>query len=173
MNMELYLIVAGSFIIAVLSFLLFTQRKRIASVETKFTLNGVNFSVKLHELVKLEVARVSLASIGRLAHIDRELIEYWEREKYLQPEDGAKRLALFETEITKVENMFSTAEPEDRVHLATQLRELYWKYLQYARAYWASSQGYHEIRQRVIEGLIRLEEVGNFINLQASALADT
>lgn len=170
--MEIALFVVGGVVLAVLAIVVITQRQRIASIEADFGLDGVGLSVKLHEMVKREVARVSLASLGRLARIDRELIEYWEKEKFLQPEDGAKRLALLDTEVTEIERKLSSAEPEDRVHLATQLRELYWKYLQHARAYWASSEGYQTIRRRVIEGLNRIEEMGQNSDAQPCGKPD-
>lgn len=112
---------------------------------------------EVREIVKSEMTRVSLQSLGRMAQIDRKLIDFWERERFLSPEEGGERLALFEKELDDLETKLLTAPIEDRYQIASLLRELYREYLRYAREYWASSQGYQLIRNRVMEGLTRIE----------------
>lgn len=147
-------------IVAILTVVVVSQRERLKRFEAKLGVGGIGLTVELHELVKKEVARVSLASMSRMARIDRRLIEFWEREKFLSPEDGANRLSLFEAEMTDLETKLAAASAEDQYQLASQLRELYWEYLRHARAYWASSPGYQAIRARVMEGLAKIEALG-------------
>ncbi len=158
------LLVIGGGVLAVIVIILtvaaLSQRERWKRFEARFGVGGIGFAVELHEEVKREVARVSLASMSRMARIDRQLIEFWEREKLLSPEDGAKRLSLFEAEVTDLETKLAAAFVEDQYQLSSQLRGLYWEYLRHARAYWASSPGYHAIRARVMQGLTRIEALG-------------
>lgn len=147
----LFLVIAGVFI---------SERSRMKKMAATLGLNGISFSVELHELVKKEVARVSLASLGRLARVDRELIDFWERGRLLSPEDSARRIGLIESQVTEVEKKLRSAPIEDRYQLALQLRDLYWKWLEYGRQHFASSEGYQTIRGKVIAGLKEIEQIG-------------
>jgi len=120
----------------------------------------VGLTVELHELVKKEVARVSLASLGRLARVDRELIDFWERTRFLTSEDSARRLGLIQSEVFELERKFRAAPAEDKYHLAFQLREFYWKWLEFGRQHFASSESYQQIRQQVMAGLAEIEQIG-------------
>jgi len=138
-----------------------SQRERMKRFEAKLGVGGIGLTVELSDLVKKEVARVSLASLGRIAKVDRELIDVWEKERYLSAEDSTKRLELIASEVANLETRLREAPPEDKYHLAVQLRELYWKHLQFGRQHWASSSGYQVIRARTIEGLKHIEEMAN------------
>lgn len=111
-------------------------------------------------MVRREVARIALASLGRLARMDRELIRFWEGEQLLSSAQSSERLTLVEREVAELEALLRAAPSEDRYHIAVQLRELYWKLLHHARQHWASSEGYQTIRARVIAGLQRIESMG-------------
>lgn len=159
--MEEAIYIAEAVILVLLAIVVITQRGRLKRFEAKLGLDSVGFSVELHEMVKREVARVSLASLGRLAKVDRQLIEFWEKGKLLTSDDSAKRMDLFATEVTELEARLESAPLEDRYQLAAQLRELYWEYLRHAREHWASSPEYQAIRVRVVRGLERIETMGN------------
>lgn len=92
-----------------------------------------------------------------MARVDQRLIDSWERERHLMPDDGAERLSLIEGEITILELELAQARQEDKFQVAIVLRELYWKYLTHARQHWASSPGYQTVRARVMDGLKRIE----------------
>ena len=146
--------------VAVLVAVVVSQRERMKRFEAKLGVGGIGLTVELSELVKKEVARVSLASLGRIAKVDRELIDFWEKERDLSAEDSTKRLELIANEVADLEARLKDAAPEDKYHLAVQLRELYWKHLQFGRQHWASSSGYQAIRARTIDGLKRIEDMG-------------
>ena len=149
------LIVAG--VVLILAIAVTTQARRFKRFETKASLTGIGVSVELHELVKREVGKASMSSLGRLAKIDRELIDIWEKKALLQREDGEKRLSLLETAISEIERKLEGSAPEDIYPLASQLRGLYWQLLQSARDHYASSAPYQAIRSRVMTGLAKIE----------------
>lgn len=160
-DLILYAAVALAMFVAVLMGAVVSQRTRMRRFEAKVGLGGVGLTVELHDLVKKEVARVSLASLGRLARVDRELIDFWERApRSLTSEDSARRLGLIQSEVAELERKFRAAPAEDRYHLALQLRELYWKWLNFGRQHFASSEGYQKIRQQVVAGLAEIERIG-------------
>lgn len=148
-----------AFVIVLLGIVV-NQRSRMKRFEAKVGLSGVGLTVELHELVKKEVARVSLASLGRLARVDRELINFWERGKLLSAEDSARRLELIKDQVAEVQKIFRSAPIEDKYQLALQLRDLYWKFLEYGRRNYASGEGYQRIRRQVLEGLKEIEQIG-------------
>jgi len=144
-------------VVLVLVGIVITQRERLRRFEAKFGVGGIGLTIELSELVKREVARVSLASIARMAQIDRKLIDFWERGRFLTPEQGAERLSLIQDEIATLKAELTNAANEDTFQIAMQLRELYSKLLTYAREYWASSNKYVKTRDAVVAGLKRLE----------------
>lgn len=156
----LYAAVALVLVVAVLVSLVVSQRERMKRFDAKLGMSGVGLTVELHDLVKQEVARISLASLGRLARVDRELIDFWEQGQFLTSEDSTRRLGLIQSEVAELEKKFRAAPAEDKYHLALQLRELYWKWLDFGRLHFASSVGYQQIRQQVMAGLDNIEQVG-------------
>lgn len=159
-DLILYAAIALALFVVVLVGVVVSQRERMKRFEAKLGMSGVSLTVELHELVKKEVARVSLASLSRLARVDRELIDFWERAQFLTSEDSAHRLGLIQSEVTELEKKFRVAPVEDKYHLALQLRELYWKWLEFGRQHFASSDSYQQIRQQVIAGLAEIEQIG-------------
>ena len=159
-DLILYAGVALALFVTVLVGVAVSQRKRLKRFEAKLGMGGVGLTVELHELVRKEVARVSLASLGRLARVDRELIDFWERGRLLTSEDSARRLGLIQNEVAEVEKKFRAVPAEDKYHLALQLRELYWKWLEFGRQHFASSESYQRIRQQVMTGLAEIEQIG-------------
>jgi hypothetical protein len=157
------LLVYGGIVLAVfvgvLVAVVVSQRARMKRFEAKLGVSGIGLTVELSDLVKKEVARVSLASLGRIARVDRELIDFWEKERTLSAEDSSKRLDLIAREVLGLEARLNDAPPEDAYHLAVQLRELYWKHLQFGRLHWGSSSGYQVIRAGTIKGLERIEKM--------------
>lgn len=159
-DLILYAAVALVVFVAMLVAVAVSQRDRMKRFDAKVGLGGVGLTVELHELVKKEVARVSMASLSRLARVDRELIDFWERARFLTSEDSARRLGLIQSEVAELEEKFRAAPAEDKYHLAFQLRELYWKWIEFGRQHFASSEGYQQIRQRVMAGLVEIEQIG-------------
>jgi hypothetical protein len=156
-TLSLALAVIAALAVVILLIIVATQARRIKRVETKVSLTGIGVSVELHELVKREVGKAAISSLGRLARIDRELIEIWEKKSQPQREDGEKQLSLLETAISEIERKLETAAAEDIYALASQLRELYWQLLQSARNHYASSAPYQATRARVMTGLTKIE----------------
>lgn len=148
-------------VVIVLTIVVATQARRFKRFEARVSMGGMGVSVDLYEAAKREVARASIASLSRLARIDRQLIEFWERERFLKPEDSERRFSLFQAEISDLEQKLAVALDEDKYQLASQLRTLYLECLRYARMHWASSPPYQAIRARVMEGLERIEGLGN------------
>jgi hypothetical protein len=137
------------------------QRDRLKRFEAKFGVGGIGLTVELSDLVKREVARISLASVARMAHMDQRLIEFWERERFLTPEEGAARISLLEDEIMRLERDLANAASEDKFQLAMQLREFYSRLLTHAREHWASSANFVQIRERVVAGLKGIERLAS------------
>lgn len=160
-DLLLYGGIALAVFVGVLIVVVVSQRARLKRFEARLGVGGIGLTVELTDLVKREVARVSLASLGRITKVDRELIDFWEKERHLTSEDSIRRLELIAQEVSSLESRLETAPLEDKYHLAVQLRELYWKHLQFGRRHWASSSGYQAIRARTIEGLKRIESMGS------------
>jgi hypothetical protein len=110
---------------------------------------------------KNEVGPLALDSLGRVARLEQRLLDFAEREKFIEGKESAERLALIDSELTNLENLLTSAGSGDKHLLAGLLRELYPKYLQYARSHWASAPPYQSIRERVTEGLKRIEAIGS------------
>ena len=146
-------------VVLVLIGVVINQRDRLKRFEAKFGVSGIGLTIELSDLVKREVARVSLASVARMAQIDQKLIDFWERGRLLTSEHGAERLSLLQDEIAMLETELANAVNEDKFQIAMQLRELYTKLLSHAREYWASSSKYIQTRDRVVAGLKRIEDL--------------
>jgi hypothetical protein len=151
----------ATFILIAIVLVFISQRKRIKRVETKLGIDGIEFTFELSELVKKEVTRVSLASLNRIAKMDRELIDFWENEKNLSSGESAKRLKMAKAEISNLEEKLEKAVAEDKFHIANQLREMYLKHLQFSRQHFGAGGEYSAIRAYTIEGLKRIEELEN------------
>jgi hypothetical protein len=106
-------------VVVILAIAVATQARRFKRFETKASLTGVGVSVELHELVKREVGKASMSSLGQLVRIDRELIEIWEKKAQPQREDGEKQLSLLATAISEIERKLEAAASEDMYALAS------------------------------------------------------
>ena len=134
----------------------FNKRDRIKRVEAKAGPASVSFD--FYEAVKKEVARVSAVTQADMAKLDRQMIDFWESESFRDPERGVMRLEILEEEISRIESLFDHSSDDDKYRSASQLRELYREYLRHARDYWASSANYQTVKQRVVAGLLKIEQ---------------
>jgi len=159
--MDETIVVAGivlAVIVGALTVAVVTQRERLKRLDAKFGLDGVGLSIELHEMIKSEVARISLAALGRMARLDAQLVTLWEKGR-VSSEEASDRISLFESEITELEQKLESEPPQDKYWIAMRLRELYWDYLRCCRELYASSGRYNVARGKVMGGLAKMEAI--------------
>lgn len=116
------------------------------------------WKIELRDEVKRELEVVATGALHRLAALDARLIGYWEKNKFLQPEESSERLAVIEEAVSSLEAEFVQAGHLERLGIGLALRAVYWEYLNRAREHYASSKPYHEIKERVLAGLRSIEQ---------------
>ena len=152
----------------ILSFVVVLRNSaRLKRVEAKA--GPASVSLDFYAEVKKEVARVSAITQADMARLDIQMIDFWESESLRQPEKGAARLELLRIEILRLESLFDQSSDDDRYRIASQLRELYREHLRHAREYWASGDGYQQVRQQVVAGLMKIERLSVAANESLSA----
>lgn len=135
---------------------LFWERKRIQEISFQLS-DPPGFSVKLRDAVRKEVNRTLEKALHTMVDLDLELIPLWERESLHQGEDRIKRLQIVEEKVKRLETELLEAPPEEKVHCAWTLRELYWQWLKQGRDVHPSSQPYQNIRREVEDRLQRIK----------------
>jgi hypothetical protein len=146
-------------LIFVFGLVLYSQRHRLAKMAVTAGLEGIEFSAEFHEIVRREVSRVTGAMLHRTIVLDKQLIELWERKALPQDGDAAAKLSLRLQQVADLEKVLGEVATEDRVSVGMALRDAYWDLLREARSFYASSQGYQDIRRRVMNGLSNLEKL--------------
>ncbi|HCI14429.1 MAG: hypothetical protein A2063_07320 [Gallionellales bacterium GWA2_60_142] len=135
------------------------ERHRISRFFVKASTGGLEFSVELHKLVQREVNKATMEALRRVASLDKRMVEFWERESLHRHDDWEPKMKLLEENVRQLEDAFSSATQEMKPQMGFALRELYWLYLKHARDSYASGPQYQEIRQRVFDGLTKLEKL--------------
>ena len=124
------------------------------------TLGGVTLKSRIEAIVQHEVGRVQLDALNRVARLDLQMMPIWEREhSSVQSDFMAKKLALFEENVSELERLWASASFDDKAHYGLALRILYWEWLEAARNFWASSAPYHDVWRRVEKGFAELGNI--------------
>lgn len=111
------------------------------------------WKIVLQEEVNRGLEVAAMRTLQRLAALDVQLIEYWEKDHMLAGEESAERLAVLEDTANHLESELAKAGQLEKLGIGLALRDVYWEYLNRAREHHASSKPYHEIKNRVLRGL--------------------
>jgi hypothetical protein len=152
-------IVVGLGLLIGLGIYLYTQRHRISGVGVTASLEGVKVSVELRELIRLEVNRATAEMLRRAATLDKQLIEFWERESLFGQEDAVPKFKMLQDNVAQIESQFESAPEAEKAQVGLVLREAYLVYLKEARSVYTSSPQYQQIRARVLAGLTKLQQL--------------
>ncbi len=116
------------------------------------------WKIELRDEVKRELELVASGTLHRLAALDARLVGYWEKNKFLQAEESAERLAVIDETASQLEREFANAGQLEKLGIGLALRTVYWEYLNRAREHYSSSTPYQEIKTRVLKGLKTIEQ---------------
>jgi hypothetical protein len=121
---------------------------------------ATSFHAEILQIVARQVNRTLSDTVARLAGLDRLLMEVAEAMGAEAAGKSERILALLESHVTELERRFEASSGTEKPELALILRDMYQKYEQQARNYYASSLPYRKVRERVLAGLAKIEAIG-------------
>jgi hypothetical protein len=125
---------------------------------------NVGISFELQEAIRQEVSRAQKKVLQTIADIDLKLLDLdelrlpLEKPSIYRVEDELKKFELIDGKVKLLETQLSEAAPEEKVHVALALRELYPLWLYQGRQKYASSPPYQDMKKHVEE---KLKQIGD------------